>query len=429
MNPIYQYAGLQNMHQPGLSVAECAERLHHLAYTSERLMFLQAAHIISVPERDVKVLLSRLQHEAAEQAEQLRNRLPELRLAKKKAYQPPSDMLLKLVFDEAQHAANTAELLASLALVFTPALVEAYQDYLRQTNGLADYPSVRLVKSILVEVEEALHLLQAAYQTVMDTPEQQGQAETWAHKLQSMLQIAGDVDGTGEKQPAQLHLERGLTAYKISRILTRDETFPRVWDFVHVENEQISERLAQMISTRLSEVTVAEGLVLVLCETEGQPWPFYRDIARHLWDEMRHSLFGEAATEQIFHDRSAMPIRDFEADYFFKMTPLELYAMLGIGVETALMKYPPGKREEYEFCRDSAHHELMTTFQDFDWADEVYHVQIAKRQLKDWFEGSQAELLALAQEGLDFRANTRHKYPQEPLPDIGAKLQGGKVAK
>jgi hypothetical protein len=100
------------------------------------------------------------------------------------------------------------------------------------------------------------------------------------------------------------------------------------------------------------------------------------------------------------------------------MTPLELYAMLGIGVEAALMKYPPGKRAEYEFCRDLARHPLMTTLQDFDWADEVEHVHIARKQLKEWFAGDADELAELAEKGMQFRARTRQLHPPSPMPDL-----------
>ena len=72
MNRPYQYAGLQNATQGGLSVDQCAARLHQFAYTAERLMFLQAAHIISTPERDVKVLLARLQYEDSQHASQFK---------------------------------------------------------------------------------------------------------------------------------------------------------------------------------------------------------------------------------------------------------------------------------------------------------------------------------------------------------------------
>ena len=420
MNPTYQYTGLEQATQPGLSVETCAARLQCLAYAEERLMFQQAAHIVSVPERDVKVSLARWQYEDSLHADQLKARLPELRMSKKRAYDPP-DTALKIVFDEALHAGGTVELLAGLAHVFKPALLAAYRRYLAETNHLADYPTVRLLKTIINEEEEAQRLLAAAFTDLADTPQKVALAEQWAAHLQTLLAAAGGVDGTGQGREADLNPSRSQSPYQIPRRLSRDKTFPRVWDFMHVENERVSERLAQMVSTRLSEVTVAEGLALVLCETEGQPWAFYVDISRHLWDEMRHSLFGEAAAEDLLGDRSGMPVRDFEAEYVFQMSPLELYAMLGIGVEAALMKYPPGKREEFEFCRDLAGHPLMTTFQDFDWADEVLHVNIARRQLKDWFKGNQAELIALAQKGLDFRAETRRKQAQAPLPSLSRK--------
>lgn len=421
MTTIYQYAGLANTRTPGYGVEECAARIHHLAYAEERLMFLQAAHIISVPERDVKVLLARLQYEDAQHTDMLRSRLSELRVSKKRAASAP-DTSLAVLFDEAIHAANTTELLASLVRVIKPALLAAYHDYLATTNDLADYPTVRLLKTIIAEEAEALRLLQAAYDDVVNSAERRAAANAWVDHLQQLLNAAGGIDGSGPVSSEAVALQRANEPYVIPRELTRDDAFPRVWDFYHVANEQISARLGQMISTRLSEVTVAEGLALVLCETPDQPWAFYVDLARHLWDEMRHSLFGEAAAEDLLGDRSAMPVRDFEASYLFEMTPLELYALIGIGVEAALMKYPPGKREEYEFCRDMAGYPLMRTFQDFDWADEVLHVNIARRQLKEWHHGDQAELVALAQQGLDFRASVRNLHPQSPLPDLSDRV-------
>ena len=123
MKRTYQYAGLQNATQQGFSVDQCAARIHRFAYATERLMFLQAAHIISTPERDVKVLLARLQYEDSQHASQFKARLLELRVSKTKAYQTP-DASLQIVFDEAMYAANTVELLAGLTKVFKPALLE-----------------------------------------------------------------------------------------------------------------------------------------------------------------------------------------------------------------------------------------------------------------------------------------------------------------
>ena len=421
MKRSYQYAGLQNATEKGLSVDQCAARLHRFAYATERLMFLQAAHIISTPERDVKVLLARLQYENSQHASQFKARLPELRVSKKKAHQVP-DTSLQLVFDEAIYAANTVELLAGLTKVFKPALLEAYQGYVADTNGLADYPTVRILKTVIAEVEEGLRLLEAAYDDVVNTPKKEAEAEAWATTLRNLLAAAGGIDGTGEVSLDTLQPVRVTAPYRMPKELTRDDTFPRVWDIIHVENERVEERLMQMIATRLGETTIAEALGFVLYEMKDQAWEFYADISRHLWDEMRHSVFGEAATEDIFDDRSAMPIRDWESAYLFRMDPLELYAML-FGVEAGLMKYPPGKREEFEFCRDAACHPLMTTLQDFDWADEVLHVHIARRRLKEWFDGSPEELQALGEKGLNFRARARAMHPQSPLPDASGKIR------
>ncbi len=420
MNASYQFAGLQRAKEPGLSVEECARRIHRLSYVEERLMFLQAAHIVTTPQRDLKGLLSRLQYEDGLHSDLLKNRLTELRVSKAKSNSVPDDGL-KVVLDEAMYSDGSVELLAALAKVFKPALLQAYRSYIRQTNGLADYESVRLMRNIIAEAKETLGLLEAAYEDVVKTTEDEELAKNWAGMLEGMLKAVGGIAGVGETGAGNVRPVRSGGPFKVAKRPERDSSFSSVWDVVHVDEDRVPERLAQMIATRLGEITIAEALAIVLLEVEDQPWSFYVAISRHMWDEMRHSLFGEAAAEQVYGDRSTLPLRDFEIEYLFAMTPLELYAMLGIGVEAALMKYPPGKRAEYEFCRDTARHPLMTTLQDFDWADEIEHVRIARQQLKNWFPGDSDELAALAEKGMQFRARTRQLHPPSPMPDLPAK--------
>ena len=420
MNAIYQFAGLQRTKEPGLSVEECARQIHRFSYVEERLMFLQAVHIVTTPQRDLKGLLSRLQYEDGIHSDLLKTRLTELRVSKSKSQSVP-DARLTVVLDEAMSSEGGVELLAALAKVFKPALLQAYRNYVSHTNGLADYESVRLMRIIVAEEEQTLHLLQAAYRDLVNTTEKEERAQSWAETLSGMLQAAGGIAGDAETGTGSIQPVRSRHPFKVARRPKRDDTFDKVWDIIHVDNCRLPERLAQMIATRLGEVTIAEALAIVLLEVEEQPWSFYLAISRHMWDEMRHSLFGEAAAEHVYGDRSLIPLRDFEIEYLFEMTPLELYAMLGIGVEAALMKYPPGKRAEYEFCRDLARHPLMTTFQDFDWADEVEHVQISRRQLKEWFSGDSDELVALAEKGMQFRARTRQLHPPSPMPDLVGK--------
>ena len=420
MNPTYRYAGLENSTQVGLSVDACTARLHRFAYAESRLTFLEAAHIISTPERDVKALLARSQYEDGQHADRLKHRLTELRVSRRRAFEE-LDPDLEIVFDEAQHSRGTGELLGALALVIKPALLAAYRRYAAETNGLADYGSARALREIIAEEEEHVALLRAAYDDLVSAADRDA-AKEWCAHLEQLLEAAGGIDGSVPKQPERLVNSRCQALYEIPREQAWDDTFPRVWDIDHVDEDQVPERLAQMICTRLGELTIAEALSFVLCETEGQPWSFYVDISRHLWDEMRHSLFGEAAIEDLLGDRAAMPLREWETEYLYKLDPLPLYAML-CDVEAGLMSYPPGKRFEYEFSRDRARHALMTTLQDFDWADEVLHVNIARRQLKTWFPGTEEELLALAASGIESRAAARARHPPSPLPDISAAMR------
>lgn len=63
------------------------------------------------------------------------------------------------------------------------------------------------------------------------------------------------------------------------------------------------------------------------------------------------------------------------------------YAHLVIATEANLMGHPGGKRGEWEWCKEVAQHPLMTTFQDFDWADEVNHVGYIREWLVRYFCG------------------------------------------
>lgn len=415
--PSYRYAGLSQVNIPGSSVAEAAERLHRLAYAEERLMFLYAARVVTLAERDLKVLLGRLQYEAGSHADGIRQRLRELRVSAKRLKQPP-DETLSIFFDELEHVSGTYPFLVVLLDVVLAALMEGYREYLDSTNHLADYPSARLLKANLAETEEHVQLLHMLHASLSPTEGGARLAAEWVSELKTVLVAASGLLGT---KPAKGEVVRKAStqSYHIPHELKRDDTFQRVWDFEKPPLEQVEEHLDYMMSIRLSEVNVAEGLALVLCETADMPWSFYMDISRHLWDEMRHSLFGEVAIEAEYGDRAALPLRDYEGEFAMEGSPLEQYAVLGLEIEGANMRYPPGKRQEWEFCRDMAEHPLMTTFQDFDWADEVLHVNIARRQLGEWFEGGLKAILPFSKEGKEHRTRVKKRHkPVSVTPSI-----------
>jgi hypothetical protein len=85
------------------------------------------------------------------------------------------------------------------------------------------------------------------------------------------------------------------------------------------------------------------------------------------------------------------------------------------------MRYPPGKRQEWEFARDLAQHPLMTTLQDFDWADEVLHVQIARCRLDSWFEGGLEAIGPFATSGKAHRTEVKGRHAPTRLAPLKLK--------
>lgn len=422
----YAYAGLGDVFRTGLSVGEAGGRLQRLCYVEERLMFMQTAHFVMVPQRDVKSLLARLQFNSGRHAAALRARLGELRVPKGVFPQGglllAPDETLEVLMNEALRANSSEEMIAG-ALFLHRQLRDAYARYLEDTNHLADAPSVDLVKPILAREEEAIGLLEAALCDVANTPQQQQTARDFEMLLHEYSCAAGSLDGRREKAE-HVARKRSTQSYAIRHELARDETLARVWDFVAPPQQEVGAHLAHMMSIRLSEINVAEGLGIVLYETTDKPWSFYFDISRHLWDEVRHSLMGEAAIEATLGDRSALPMRDYEGVYCMEAAPLEQYATLGLEVEGANMRYPAGKRGEWEFCREMAKHPLMTTFQDYDWADEVLHVNIARAQLSQWFEGGARALSEFAAQGKQNRTLVKKRHQAVRLPPVPESAMG-----
>ena len=89
----FKFAGLGDVTRVGLSVHSAVDRLLRLAYIERRLMFLAAAHLSPVPERDLKLLLGRLQYYAGERCQRLHARLRQMRTPKSRIEGVPDDRL------------------------------------------------------------------------------------------------------------------------------------------------------------------------------------------------------------------------------------------------------------------------------------------------------------------------------------------------
>ena len=60
----------------------------------------------------------------------------------------------------------------------------------------------------------------------------------------------------------------------------------------------VEPKTLMMYYKRLREIDVSEMMASIIAETGDQPWAYYRDMTRQVWDEARHAMMGEVGFAQ-----------------------------------------------------------------------------------------------------------------------------------
>jgi hypothetical protein len=392
------YAGIRDVQRAGLSVAECARRAGRFGYFSQQLMRVQAGKMNGTANWDFKAMLGRQLWESAVHWGLWRVRIGELR-GHQHLIEQHAEGKLADFFGELLESRDDDEFAAGLYGVALPAYRDALQRYLDDTNPLVDYPTVRLIRQVLVDLEAQIGF----GENMLPSPSGRGAGGEgeWRTHLSAYLDASGGVDGTSPERPSyELPSPRSTGEFEPAREFARDARFNTTVPKLNPFNEtETREALLAKMWVRAQEMTAAELCASVLFEWEGLPYEGCLDLARHCWDEVRHSLFGQAALESEGIALESLPNWVGYAGHTMPFTPQKRYAHLAIATEAGAMGYPGGKRGEWEWVRDKAQHALMTMYQDFDWADEVNHVGFGRAWLVNYyFGGDRAKAKAVADE-------------------------------
>jgi hypothetical protein len=391
------YAGLEDVQRTGLPVATCAQRVSRFAFASRQLMLVQAGKMSSVANWEFKAGTARQIYESALHWGAWRDRLVELR-GHDHAIEEHEDSKLGDFFAELLQSQDDAEVAIALYRVVLPAYRNALQRYVKETNPLADWATVRLAHHVLVDLD-AQQVFGESVLAALLGPGDGGAA--WQQHLQAYLEAAGGLDGSQAEQPSfALPQPRAVEPFRLPGAFRRDERFqtmiPKLDPF---PGDDLRDKLLSRMWVLGQEMTAAELCATVLFEWDELPYEGCRDLARQCWDETRHSLFGQAALEAEGIPLDSLPNWVGYAGHTMPEPPVKRYAHLAIATEAAQMRHPGGKRTEWEWCRDVAQHALMTTFQDFDWADEVNHVRYGQEWIVRFhFKGNRAMAQAMADE-------------------------------
>jgi hypothetical protein len=367
----------------GYSVEENVRRLLRFHWVERRLMRILVAHLTSEPVWEVKCALALHQWQGAEHVDWLRRRIAEMRNPVPPLDAPPENDPTAQELDEfltqVEASETTDELLVAVYDIAYHYVAEAYRDHLAYTNPLVDHPTRRILSFALADIREAIAWRGAS-------TARRDEHSRWISHLLAYLHAAGGIAGDRAVRSS------GLPEPRMPRHSfhpRRDERFHGQYNFEfppHVvyamPDVPAEERNLALLCKRTLEMDVPEMMASFMTERANEPWEFYRDYSRQLWDEARHAMMGSVALEARGIDwRREIPLNiSFALRLNEHATPIERQTML-YAIEQSLMPAATGKRYEYETAV-AAGDALSAHFHDYDWADEVLHAQIGRRMLK-----------------------------------------------
>jgi hypothetical protein len=397
-------AGILSMREAtsgGLTVTESVDRLKRLHWSLKRLHSIWIAHIPSMPIYELKMAFSLHAYECADHVDKIAHRIREMR-------QPPyglevtPDRMLDSFFDEVLAAPSTEALVLGLYEKAVPAVVQALDHLLADTNKLFDHPTCRLCRFASLEFKEVQDYGAKAVGCLVNDQDRAVLRE-WLSTLDRMLAAAGELDGKADKSCEAVPRQFSATPYHYDPVPRRDERFKDPYNMgVNAEAMLFDPKIDPLPKTimlyfkRMREIDVPEMMSSILVEVTGKPWEYYLDMTRQLWDEARHAMMGEVGFVSLGIDWTTIPFNfTWSRGLNTMLNAKERHAVL-FTIEQGLMPKKTGKEYEWEVGVATAN-PLTAMIQDYDWADEVLHARIGK----DWIVreiGSQVAAMAYGDE-------------------------------
>ena len=389
------------------AVQEMARWLRLLFETEREFVRTATTLIYRVGEPELKYLLCQHVWEAANHARFLRERGRELSGFGTTDEVRPS---LRQLFNEAVMPADGTVALAGFYRVIKPALHDAYRRYLTATHHLADWPSRKLVEEFLVDearhaAEIAPYLPEAASASEPTSASSvAASASEWSAHLTTLLISQGGLHSLSPSpplplSPSPLHPLSPSSAPPLlsaTRCYTHQPTpnrgsFPtcssvfshdpaetpivRAWLIDPTTDARVIRIMVYV--WLMMELDAVDYLATVFYDTPHAPFDLHHDLARHLWDESRHSQFGYRQLPRLGVDLLTLEHSLDLYTILVQMTPPERYAMMTMEFEANSFSTKAHVMDRVRELNDFEADTLLA----FDRNDEQNHVRSGHRWL------------------------------------------------
>lgn len=183
-------------------VEATARRIRNFRYAEEWMMMTMGGWVATIPELPVKTGLGKIIWETAQAADLLGKRLPELRCGRKAvdSSESPNEGFAAAIREiSAPEAADqTIEKLTGIFDVLKPHLIEVYEWTMRETDQIADAPTIEILDDIVRKTRRHVAWGNEVLDRLCDTDAKRDRRRRRARQIQEMIDACGGV--TGERR-------------------------------------------------------------------------------------------------------------------------------------------------------------------------------------------------------------------------------------
>ncbi len=365
------------------AVQEMAALQRRLFEIERELVRTVTTLIYRVGDVELKYLICQHVWESAGHARFLRERGRELSgfgadESVRKAY--------RAVCEEAVRLEDPLQGLSVFYRVLKPALLSAYRHYLEATHHLADWPSRKLVEEFIADEARHLEEVEPFLARVVESDEEA--------RFSRLLNALGGW--LGERQPVALPDDFQWLAetsdYRHPETCNRGENplcssaFGHDPDVVPIVRDWLEDPATDARALRvmvyiwlMMELDAVDYLSTVFYDTAEAPFDLHFDLARHLWDESRHSAFGYRQLPKLGVDLSTLEHSVDLYNILVQMSPPERYAMMTMEFEAGSFGTKAKVMDRIRELNDFEADTLLA----FDRNDEQQHVRFGHRWLPE----------------------------------------------
>ncbi len=180
-------------------VESTARRIRNFRYAEEWTMLMLGGWLATIPEIPVKTGLGKVVWETAQAADLLGKRLPELRCGRKSVQtsESPNQGFADFMQEVArpERPEQSVEKLAGVFHVLKPHLIETYENTMRQTDQIADAPTIEILEDIVRKERRHVAWGTEVLDRLCDTDSKRERRRARNDELTRALRLCGGVTG------------------------------------------------------------------------------------------------------------------------------------------------------------------------------------------------------------------------------------------